>query len=1035
MLKIKDKIKNKIKNKLYNLTLKEKITILATILIVLIACCLITAILGLERVRLAKNEGAVADKIQDNFQELRILFEQSLMGPHDYLIHGGEEEKEIFLLDFKGLQNKKDFFKNLIIKEKMKHSLEFEEIVGKAQARFCLIEEKLPEFELEALDIFNLDFLTEIHRAGLYMEEMDSFVRGLETELKEVGAIMLELSDKAKNRIEAIHFNLFILLIVLGMAAIFIGVILSYYLIRSITMPINNLVQSARRIKNGDLTVRAKIETRDEIAELACSFNEMVDELLDVQERVSSILQGTGDAMRVIDKDFTIIQCNKRMQELTGIRCSEAVDKKCYEIFFSKLCHTGDCHLKRILGGEKWIEIDIIKETRDGRAIPVEVVVTPLKRKGEIIGMIESIRDLSERHKAQEALRESKEKFRLIAETSIDFICQFDLQGKISYCSPAVKRVLGYLPEEFIGKDFKDYLLPIESSKVEGAFQGAISGQPIGFLEVQLFSKKGVARSVEINATPLKKRGKVIGIQAIVRDITDRKQAEEELSSTKTRLEYLLKASPVIIYSCLASQGFSMTFISENIFTQLGYSSQEVLYDHNFWIKNIHPDDRRIVLNKVNGIIEKGQQIIEYRFLGKDGAYRWIHDELRLMKDNRGAPAEIIGYLVDITKHKGLEEQLLHSQKMEAIGRLAGGIAHDFNNLLQTINGMSELLSYNYAGQEALCKDIEEIRKAGKRAASLTNQLLAFSRRQMIQPKILDLNTIVSDTGKMLRRLIGEDIELVTILGPELGYIKADKGQIEQVIMNLAVNARDAMPKGGKLIIKSQMMTFRKDAGQGSPKPRSGEFICLSIKDTGIGMEKEIIDRIFEPFYSTKGVGKGTGLGLSMVYGIITQHEGWIHVDSEPGFGSNFQIYLPAYPKATEKEIEENVTLQELKGKGERILLVEDEVEVREFTSRALQESGYVVSNASQAQEAIEIFKREKGKFHLVISDVVLTDSTALEIIDQLYLYNPDLRILLSSGYSDHKSQWPIICEKGYPFLQKPYSLVDLLQAVKKVCR
>ncbi|MDY7041237.1 MAG: ATP-binding protein, partial [Chloroflexota bacterium] len=380
------------------------------------------------------------------------------------------------------------------------------------------------------------------------------------------------------------------------------------------------------------------------------------------------------------------------------------------------------------------------------------------------------------------------------------------------------------------------------------------------------------------------------------------------------------------------------------------------------------------------------------------------------------------------------EEQLRQSQKMEAIGRLAGGVAHDFNNLLTAVTGYSWLLLKGLDDDDPMRKDIEEIKKAARRGSSLTRQLLAFSRRQVLQPTVLDLNSVVSDMEKMLRRIIGEDIDLSTMLDLELGRTKADPGQIEQVIMNLAVNARDAMPQGGKIIIKTENVTLNESHVQVIPEARPGRFVCLSVVDTGIGMDKETTRRIFEPFFSTKE--NGTGLGLAVVYGIVRQHGGWINVTSEPEQGSTFEVYLPVFSVESAGESAEKASalqlLGELKGNGERILLVEDDASIRKFTGRVLDENGYVVLEAADAEEALGIFEREGGQVHLVFSDVVLPGQSGVQLAEKLLSSHPDLQVLLSSGYTDQKSQWTFIQEKGFRFLQKPYTFPRLLRTIRE---
>jgi len=385
----------------------------------------------------------------------------------------------------------------------------------------------------------------------------------------------------------------------------------------------------------------------------------------------------------------------------------------------------------------------------------------------------------------------------------------------------------------------------------------------------------------------------------------------------------------------------------------------------------------------------------------------------------------------DITLRKQLEEQLRQAQKMEAIGKLAGGIAHDFNNLLTAIMGYSELVLVNMEPENPHRENLEEIRLAGKRASSLTQQLLAFSRKQVLKPKILNLNQVVKGMERMLQRIIGEDIHLNSQLEPHLDRIKADTGQLEQIILNLTVNAVDAMPGGGTLMIKTQNKIIPNDTDILSPGSRPGKFVCLSFFDSGEGIDKKVIPQIFEPFFTTKA--NGTGLGLSVVYGIVKQHNGWITVHSEPGGGTTFNIYFPALTSDEEESLEQELSLMEFGGSGEKILFIEDEPGVRELSTKALRDYGYEVIEAKNAGEAREIFEKQKDDFQLVICDIILPDKSGIELMENILSLHPNVKILFISGYADHRSHWTDVIKKGMPFLQKPYSLVDLLKMIKEV--
>jgi len=441
--------------------------------------------------------------------------------------------------------------------------------------------------------------------------------------------------------------------------------------------------------------------------------------------------------------------------------------------------------------------------------------------------------------------------------------------------------------------------------------------------------------------------------------------------------------------------------------------------------------------------VEKSQKMISIAMEQGSHFFEWKHKRVNgeefyarvLLASIKLSGKKILQATVrDITEHKKLEAQLRQSQKMEAIGILAGGVAHDFNNILTTIIGNAELALMNVIKDKSLRKGIKEIKKAGERAASLTRQLLAFSRKQIVQPKILDINELLTDMEKMLGRLIGEDIEMLTIPAPALWQVEIDPGQIEQVIMNLAINAKDAMPRGGKLTIETANADLDENYSHehGIEEKKSGRYVMLAVSDTGIGMDKETHEHIFEPFFTTKKVGKGTGLGLATVYGIVKQNNGFIWVYSEPKQGATFKVYLPEVKKDADPEKKEKKSVVKLNG-SETVLIVEDDGLLRNLTQNTLQSYGYRILDAKNGEDAIRVCKEYDGRIDLMITDVVMPKIGGREAAKRLLPLYPQMKVIYMSGYTDDAIVHHGVLEPGLNFLEKPFTLEGLARKVREV--
>jgi PAS domain S-box-containing protein len=523
--------------------------------------------------------------------------------------------------------------------------------------------------------------------------------------------------------------------------------------------------------------------------------------------------------------------------------------------------------------------------------------------------------------------------------------------------------------------------------------------------------------------------GKIVGLRGTAQNITYRKQSEEAVQQSEEDYRTLFEDSKDTVI--ITSHAGEILDINTAGIELLGYGSKEELLEVNIAEAVYeHPEDRKKMLESLQrqGYLKN----YDLDFRSKGGEILHLSASLTSMLNYDGEIVAIRGILHDMTEHQRLEEQLRQSQKLESIGLLAGGVAHDFNNYLTAIEGYTDLAMLDLSKESSAYKELQEARRSSDRAANLARQLLLFSRREPMHPKPVSLNTVIMDLLKMLGRLIGEQYRLVMHLEDKLWTINADASHIEQVIMNLVVNARDAMPGGGEITIRTENFPVNGEYVKTHSGSQPGEFVRMQIEDSGCGMDAETVSRIFEPFFTTKAAAYGTGLGLSVVYGIITQHGGWIDVDSTLDRGTIFSIFLPALPLQAGIDETENIPVQQLHGHGERILLVEDEGVVRELAEKMLARNGYSVTVAADAEEATAIFKNQQGNFDLVFSDVILPKENGVALVDHLLEEKPGLKVLLASGYSDIGGQ-QAIQDRGYPFLQKPYQLQTLLAQLREL--
>jgi len=616
----------------------------------------------------------------------------------------------------------------------------------------------------------------------------------------------------------------------------------------------------------------------------------------------------------------------------------------------------------------------------------------------------------------------------LAMDSSIEGIGILDEKGVHSYANSALASMLGFdSPQRIVGQPWKVVYAFQPIAEIESQVRKGLQETGKWAGNLQLRRPDGSRLPVEFHVGRMPDGGTV----CVCRDLSQHQQAEKARADAETKYRMLVEHVNAITYIAEIGINGKWYYISPQVENILGYTPEEWLALSTNWDQHIHPDDLPVVIAAEEQSMNGFPFQAEFRVRRKDGREVWLSDTAVIVQGSDSHPV-MEGIMVDITERKALETQLQQSRKMEAVGRLAGGIAHDFNNLLTIISGYTEMaLSRPHLPSEAHA-DIERIENASGRAAALVRQLLAFSRKQVLQPKILDLNKIVLNLDSLLRRLMDERIEMVTRVKDDLGKVKADPAQVEQVIMNLVVNARDAMPEGGRLVVETCNTDLDANYAVDHVSVKPGRYVMLAVSDTGVGMDRQTVAHIFEPFFTTKESGRGTGLGLSTVYGIVKQSGGYIWVYSEPGKGSTFKVYLPRVDEVPEAVGAAQIAPRAQRG-TETILIVEDEEAVRELIQTVLTEKGYDVIPSLDPQHAEQIAARFAGEIHLLLTDMVMPGISGRELAERISAKRRGIRVLFMSGYTDNVITSGGMLEEGLAFLQKPFSPAALVQKVREV--
>ncbi len=751
-----------------------------------------------------------------------------------------------------------------------------------------------------------------------------------------------------------------------------------------------------------------------------------------IKRAIGSIVEGVL-ICDVNKPDYPCIYTNAGFEEMTG-HSFEEVEGRDFLFLNGKETNSQTVEeIKYALENGKIFRGEILNYKRDGNLFWNDLRISPVfDKRGKLTNFVAVLRDITERRNAEEWLKISEARFRLLCDSAPLGVFLADKFGDFLYVNHYLQKVSMLSFDECLNFGWEKVIHPEDRYRVLKEWKTAAANGKECSQQYRYLPVDGITRWVKVRTVPnYSAEGHLISHVGTVEDITERKNAEDSLNLAEIKYRNIVESLPAIIYLTEPNPPYLPKYVSPNI-VKLGYTLDEWLNLPDIWRHIIHKEDRERVIRTVEAAMSQNLETdLEYRIMAKDGTVFWVHDKGHFVFDDKGEKTGWQGVMLDISSTKELEKQLRLAQKLESVGMLTGGIAHDFNNMLTAINGYSQLTLRQLKKDDPLRPNIEEIKKAGQRSAELTRQLLAFSRQQILEPIVTDINEIIVDTTKLLQRLIGENIQLTTSLNPKIGHTIVDPGQFSQIIMNLAVNARDAMPQGGKLTIETANAFLDADYTRQHIGILPGAYVMVAVSDSGIGMNEQIKQHIFEPFFTTKELGRGTGLGLATVYGIVKQSGGNIEVYSEQSFGTTFKIYLPLVTEQTEKAEIKTVSIELAMG-TETILLVEDEELVRNLSKKILETCGYRVIEASDGLEALELC-RQGHSFDLLMTDVVMPKMGGRELSEKLIQDFPQLKILFTSGYTDNAVVRHGVIGLNTNFIQKPFTPESLSNKIRAI--
>lgn len=772
-----------------------------------------------------------------------------------------------------------------------------------------------------------------------------------------------------------------------------------------------------------------------QVREMTLALEKREEErVLDEAEKYRTLLEHISDGIIVADQKGKITFFNRRAEKMLGYDAKKIRGKDVFSIVPQKYRNGEKKARNNFLktGSSKSVgkvyEAAALRE--NGLEVPVEVSLNAFKT-ADTISFVGVLRDITERKKAENALQEARDFMESVLEASIDGIIIMDGVGNIISVNSAIKKITGMKRKELIGMHISQFapLSGKERKEIRATLMEEFFERGHVRFEYTWQRENGNTVEMEQISNLVKdEQGNSIAAISIVRDVTERKRAEKDTKEARDFLEKVIENSldGIIINDPKGN----VVSVNASMERMLGFKKKELVGQH---ISFFTPPDKksrdRVVAELLPKLFSEGKVAYEASFQRRDGMH--INTDLTsaLMKDDRGNHIGGVSVIRDITEKKSLERQLLQAQKMETIGTLAGGVAHDFNNILGGILGYASFIKTLIKEKDQIYKYVDTIERSAVRAADLTSQLLSFSRGGKYESRPIDINKKIKETLRILYSSIDKSISIWTKLSPKPLSVEGDPNQIQQVFLNLFVNARDAMPGGGTLQIETKRVYLDEGFCKTHLGARPGQHVYSAISDKGIGMNQETLDRVFEPFFSTKGQGEGTGLGLSVVYGIIKNHGGYINVYSEVGKGSIFKIYLPASSKPVQEEKEET-EIYNVKG-GETILVIDDEEVIRDLVKEGLEDFGYTVLTAENGHVGLDIYKKRKKEIALVILDLILPKMSGKITYEKLKEINPEITVLLSSGYSQKGQAQELIDQGVQGFIQKPFRLKELAKEIR----